>query len=257
MERIVHFRTDRIAHMPVVSLSLQPDETCQRMGKQIGEARVNVAVVNAHPAECKGLVALLAEGGYQVVLEVPHGEALFEALAEGHVVHLVVLEVSASVPGGYSTLERLCTEHPEVRVLAFAHAPTDTDVMRTYRTGGRALLARNAGPDELYRALDAVWHVGIFHTAATHRLVLDNPDGLSQEERNRQRLLAKLPPRGKEVLERICRNDDLTYEYIGQELKIGKRTVETHVNHLFEVFGVRSKTALALCAVRWGLVAFK
>ncbi|MBL0036431.1 MAG: response regulator transcription factor [Flavobacteriales bacterium] len=129
--------------------------------------------------------------------------------------------------------------------------------MRTYRTGGRALLTRNAGPEELYRALDAVWKVGIYHTPATHRLLLENPDGLSQEERNRQRLLAKLPPRGKEVLERICRNDDLTYEFIGQELKIGKRTVETHVNQLFQVFGVRSKTALALCAVRWGIVAFK
>lgn len=227
------------------------------MGKKQQVPIVNVAVVNAHPAECVGLTSLLAEGGYHVVLQVPQGEALLDALAHGVAVDLVLLEVSAHIPNAYTNMERLCTDHPAVRVLAFAHAPNDTDVMRTYRTGGRALLARNAGPDELYRALDAVWKVGIYHTPATHRLLLENPDGLSQEERNRQRLLAKLPPRGKEVLDRICRDDDLTYEYIGQELQIGKRTVETHVNQLFEVFGVRSKTALALCAVRWGIVAFK
>ena len=227
------------------------------MGKKNEERNVQVAVVNAHPAECKGLAALLAEGGYHLVLQVPQGEALLNALAQGLEVHLVLLEVSANTPTGYTTMEQLCAGYPDVRVLAFATAPTDTDVMRTYRTGGRALLARNAGVDELYRALDAVWHTGIHHTEASNRILLQNPDGLSQEERNRQRLLAQLMPRYKEVLELICRDDDLTYEYIGQELKIGKRTVETYVHQLFEVFGVRSKTALALNAVRWGIVAFK
>lgn len=215
---------------------------------------INVAVVSEHAAECVGLATLLAQGGYHLALQVPEGEALLDALAQGSPAQLVLLDVSASMPTGYTTLERLCTGHPEVRVLAFATRPTDTDVLRTYRTGGRAMLARNAGVDELLRALDAVQHTGIYHTERSHRLMLENPDGLSQAERNRKRLLDQLPAHGLEVLERICREDDLTYKYIGEELAIGKRTVEKRVHQLFELFGVRSKTALALSAVRLGIV---
>ncbi|MBK9288678.1 MAG: hypothetical protein IPN38_13565 [Flavobacteriales bacterium] len=82
------------------------------MGKKQQVPIVNVAVVNAHPAECKGLGTLLAEGGYQVVLQVPQGEALLDALAQGVAVDLVLQEVGAHLPNAYTTMERLCAEHP-------------------------------------------------------------------------------------------------------------------------------------------------
>lgn len=218
------------------------------------ETRVQVAVVSEQAAECLGLATALAQGGYHLALQVPEGEDLLDALANGLEVRLVLLDVSATMANGFTTLERLCTGYPDVRVLAFATRPNDTDTLRTYRTGGRGMLSRKAGVEELVRALDAIHNTGIYHTEQTHRLLLENPVGLSQEERNRKRLLEQFPAHGLEVLERICREDDLTYAYIGEELAIGKRTVEKRVNQLFELFGVRSKTALALGAVRLGIV---
>ena len=219
-----------------------------------GETRVHVAVVSEQAAECLGLATALAQGGFHLALQVPEGEDLLDALANGLEVRLVLLDVSATMATGFTTLERLCTGYPDVRVLAFATRPNDGDVLRTYRIGGRGLLARNASVEELHRALDTVQHTGIYHTERSHRLLLENPDGLSQQERNRKRLLQQLPAHGLDVLECICRTDDLTYQAIGKELAVPKRTVEKRVNQLFELFGVRSKTALALSAVRLGIV---
>jgi DNA-binding NarL/FixJ family response regulator len=60
--------------------------------------------------------------------------------------------------------------------------------------------------------------------------------------------LAALTPREREVYELMCAG--LTNPEIARRLYIAPSTVKVHVHHVFDKVGIRSRTALALNAVR-------
>ena len=62
--------------------------------------------------------------------------------------------------------------------------------------------------------------------------------------------LARLSPREHDVVRLVA--DGRTNDEIGSALKIGSKTVETHLARLFERLGVASRTELAIRAVREG-----
>jgi two-component system, NarL family, invasion response regulator UvrY len=216
---------------------------------------IRVALVEDHELMRMGLRQLLeAMGGYQVVLEAANGAELVEALEAGAGPELVLVDLLMPVMDGYDTLAWLREHRPGLRAVVLSVLTDDGTVVRTYRAGACALLTKGMGAADLRHALDTVMRVGVYHTANTQRVLLENPDGLTPEERRRERLLAQITPRCLQVLELMGRADDPTYEVIATELGIGRRTVESHVKQLFDLFGVNSKTALVLSAVRLGIV---
>ena len=60
----------------------------------------------------------------------------------------------------------------------------------------------------------------------------------------------RLSPRELDVVRLVV--DGLTNDEIGVALRIGARTVETHITRVFERFGVVSRTELAARALREG-----
>ena len=62
--------------------------------------------------------------------------------------------------------------------------------------------------------------------------------------------LARLSPREHDVVRLVA--DGRTNDEIGSALKIGSKTVETHLARLFERLGVASRTELAMRALREG-----
>jgi two-component system response regulator DesR len=62
--------------------------------------------------------------------------------------------------------------------------------------------------------------------------------------------LARLSPREHDVVRLVA--DGRTNDEIGSALRIGSKTVETHLARLFERLGVTSRTELAMRAVREG-----
>ena len=62
--------------------------------------------------------------------------------------------------------------------------------------------------------------------------------------------LARLSPREHDVVRLVA--DGRTNDEIGSALRIGSKTVETHLARLFERLGVASRTELAIRAVREG-----
>ncbi|MBL8002667.1 MAG: response regulator transcription factor [Flavobacteriales bacterium] len=197
---------------------------------------------------------LAAEGRYAVVLECADGHELLDALAAGAAPRVVLVDLGLPGPEGRSLLEHLATAHPGLPVVALAAHYTDEAILQAYRQGARALVDKALRHAELPPVLDAVLRGAVWHTPQSQRVLLDNPDGLTAEERQRQRLLAQLTPREREVLLAMCRGDDPTYEAVAQELGVCRRTVETYAGRLFTVFGVRSKPALLLSAVRLRMV---
>lgn len=223
-------------------------------GGQVRE-RIPVAVVDDHPLVRIGLRDVLESGGeYRVVLEAGDGAELLRALHAGAEPALVVVDLQMPVMDGFATLEALRAEFPGLHAVAISFQVDEASVLKAYRAGARALVPKGMGAGELLPILRTVLDGGVHMTELAQRIMLQNPDGLTSLERERARILAELSPRMVEVLRCMARPEDPTYEQIAKELDIGRRTVEAYVSRMFEVFAVRSKTALVVSALRLGVV---
>lgn len=215
---------------------------------------VPVAVVDDHDLMREGVAARLERSGrYRVTLQARNGGELVQALEAGAQVSLAIVDLGMPVMDGYAVLDWLKQHRPQVRTLVYTLFSDAAAVMRSYRGGAHGLLCKEELADKLLPAVDAVASGAVYHTERSQRVLLENPDGLTLEERRRARLLAQIPQSHWGVLEAICRGDDLTYAAMARELKLNRRTVERYASELCDIFGVRTKTALAVSAIQLGL----
>lgn len=216
---------------------------------------VPVAVADDHVAIREGLAALLqGTGRYKVVVQGEHGGQLVQALEGGAEVAAAIVDLGMPVMDGYATLEWLRTHRPQVRTVAYTKLVDAAVTVRCYRSGAHGLVPKHAPWEELIAALDTVLSGAIQHSAYSQQVLLDNPDGLTPEERAQARMRGQLTPAQLRVLECMGRADDPTYERIAGELSLSPRTVQRHVADLCLAFGVHSKTAVLRAATRLGLL---
>jgi len=203
----------------------------------------------------EGLRAVLERTGrYTVVVDVGDTAALQEALTDQPAPDLALVDVSDGTSDGFVALAWLQEQWPTVRCLAYGIPDHDGAIVRAYRRGARAMLSKHTNPALMVRALEAIHELGVFHTERTQQVLLENPEGLSPDERLRARVMAQLSERLLDALLRICHDPNPTYEAIAQDMGLSTRTVECYASRLFEIFGVHSKPALLKAAIRLGVV---
>ncbi len=219
-----------------------------------GANPVRVALVEGEEYMREGLAVILERGGCRITAQVADVAALTQALVAGTEADLALVGVPPGCAVGEGPVAAVRAARPALPVIALVESLEAGCVVWAYRSGMNGVVSRCGAASELVLAVKTVALAGLYHTPATQQILLENPDGLSPEERQQRRILAQLPDRSLEVLELLCQVDDLTYERMGKKLGMARRTVEDHVDKLREAFGVRSKTALAIAALRLKIV---
>jgi DNA-binding NarL/FixJ family response regulator len=163
---------------------------------------------------------------------------------------VVLMDLHMPVLDGVATTRRITAEHPEVAVLILTTFGEDDDALEALRAGARGVLTKDAGREEIARAL---------HQAAAGHMTLAGP--------LQARLLAAAAPppapparvelpdglttREAEVLGLI--GAGFTNREIAARLFVAEATVKTHVNHLFAKIDARDRAAAINYATRHGL----
>jgi non-specific serine/threonine protein kinase len=102
---------------------------------------------------------------------------------------------------------------------------------------------------------DALWQVGLQEPLAdlvSWALARNYPPDAPDSRRNRTARNGNVTPREAEVLRLICAGR--SNREISETLFISERTAQTHVQHILDKLGVRSRTAAAVRAAELGLV---
>lgn len=214
--------------------------------------RVPVGIVEEERMLAEALTLVVERSGNYTVLFCCAPGELLARLEQKPMPQLILFGMAHAADT--SALEPLRAAHPHLRVIVHCRVVDDGLVLRAYRSGAGAVLLPDVSMGVLERVLDAVMQVGVYHDEHTQRILLDNPDGLSADERRREKMRAQIRAAWLPVLQRICRVDDPTYKMISSETHIPLRTVEKYVGELCALFGVHSKTALVMAAVRLGIV---
>ncbi len=162
---------------------------------------------------------------------------------------VVLMDLHMPVLDGVGATRRIAAEHPSIAVLILTTFGEDDDALAALHAGARGVLTKDAGHEEISRAL---------HQAAAGHMTLAAPlqarllaATAAPDVPVRVELPDGLTAREAEVLSLIAAG--FTNREIAERLVVSEATVKTHVNHVFAKIGARDRPAAINYAARHGL----
>jgi DNA-binding NarL/FixJ family response regulator len=211
-----------------------------------------VLVVDDQTVVRDGLVLLLGLlPGLEVVGSAGDGEEAVRLVAENHP-DVVLMDLRMPRVDGVEATRRIKAEHPSVQIVVLTTFSDDESVFAALQAGARGYLTKDAGADEIARAIDAVRDGDAQLDPSVQRRLVDAlATGTQPSRRRRADLPDGLTQREVEVLTLIA--SGRSNAEIARELFISEATVKTHINNLFAKAGLRDRAQAVTYAYRKGL----
>jgi DNA-binding NarL/FixJ family response regulator len=211
-------------------------------------SEIRVLIADDQRVVREGLAVLLdLLPGVVVVGTAADGEQAVE-LAVELAPDVVLMDLRMPRCDGIEATRRL-RERTDVQVIALTTYADDRSVLDALRAGARGYLTKDAGGEEIHRALTQVAEgQAVIDPAVAHHLVDTIATGPARAPRSPD----GLTPREAEVLALIA--EGLTNTEIAGRLFVSEATVKSHVNHLLAKIGARDRAQAVGYAYRTGLV---
>ncbi|AGS35910.1 hypothetical protein B841_12190 [Corynebacterium maris DSM 45190] len=211
---------------------------------------IRVLLADDHEIVRLGLRAVLEEAeDIMVVGEVATAEAAISAAQAGGIdVILMDLRFGAGVEGTKVTTGAEATaaikaamDNPP-KVLVVTNYDTDADILGAIEAGAVGYLLKDSPPSELLAAV---------------RSTAEGDSALSPVVADRLMTRVRTPrmsltPRELEVLQLVASGS--SNREIGQELMLSEATVKSHLVHIYDKLGVRSRTSAVAAAREQGVL---
>jgi len=183
--------------------------------------------------------------GIEVVGTAADGEEAVR-LAVARAADVVLMDLRMPRVDGIEAIRRLTARGDRPRAIALTTYADDASVLGALRAGARGYLTKDAGAEEISRAISAVarGEAALDH-AVQHHVI----GAVAQAEPTA--LPDGLTPREAEVLVLIA--EGLSNQEIADRLVVSQATVKSHVNRVFAKAGVRDRAQAVSYAYRSGL----
>lgn len=204
-----------------------------------------IALADDHVLLRKGLAGLVTDLGYSVVLESDNGQEMIEMIKTGIEPDLVLMDINMPVMDGYVTTKWLSANKHAIRVLALSMYDDESAILKMLRSGARGYILKDSEPGELRAALEAVLNKGYYYSElVTGKLI----HSIHQSEEDSGSSLHKLNEREMEFLKLAC--SELTYKEIAAQMHLSPRTIDGYRDALFEKLEIKTRTGLAIFAIK-------
>jgi DNA-binding NarL/FixJ family response regulator len=179
---------------------------------------------------------------------------------------VVLMDLNMPRCNGVEATKRLRRLRPEVLVVVLTTYSDDTWVFSALQAGARGFLTKDAGADEILRAITDVAAGHAQLDPGVQRRLLDALSGGSGGSggfagarapagaggaADTAEAAEGLTPREAEVLAHIAAGE--SNAEIAKSLFVSEATVKTHINHIFSKTGLRDRAQLVRYAFRNGL----
>ncbi len=175
-----------------------------------------IVVVDDHPVFRKGLIALLRVEGHDVVAEASDGvEAVAVVTAE--LPDVVLMDLSMPLRDGFEATAHITAAHPNIKVVVITLFDDEASVVQALKAGASAYVSKQADPDQITGAVDAVVRGAMWLGAGVARPAL--PPATTET-------LSGLTPREAMIADLISRG--LTNPMIAERLCLSTKTVANY-----------------------------
>lgn len=211
---------------------------------------VEVVVVEDDPRTLKSLVRLLgAHPEFRVVGSALSAEAALETI-EALTPHLVLLDLELPDFDGIEVTRRVKAFDPGIEVLILTSFEDEVKVYKAIQAGAGGYLVKRVAPAKIREGILEVMRGG---TVIEPRLArrfwnyFQSVQGKKDEKAD-----PVLDPVERDILQMIARG--LTNQETGRVLDLERRTVRTHLSHIYKKLGTNSRSEAVVIALKEGLI---
>jgi DNA-binding NarL/FixJ family response regulator len=223
------------------------------MTERAEKRTARVVVADDQTVVREGIVMLLGLlPGIEVVGAAGDGDEAVKLVAE-LTPDVVLMDLRMPRCDGVEATRRIRAEHPGTQVVVLTTFGDDESLFPALRAGARGYLTKDAGGDEIVRAVHNVLSGDAGLSPSIQRRLLER---LSEPE-PQPTAATDEPPDGltareAEVLVLIA--DGLSNQEIARRLHVSTATVKTHINNLFAKTGLKDRAQAVRYAYGKGLV---
>ncbi|MFJ6570604.1 response regulator [Streptomyces sp. NPDC091292] len=211
-----------------------------------------VVVADDQTVVREGIVMLLGLlPGIEVVGAAGDGEEAVALVAE-LAPDVVLMDLRMPRCDGVEATRRIRAGYPGTQVVVLTTYADDDSLFPALEAGARGYLTKDAGGDEIVRAVHSVLSGDAGFSPSIQRRLLER---LSRPAPARARVVEPpdgLTARETEVLVLIA--EGLTNQEIAHRLHVSTATVKTHINNLFAKTGIKDRAQAVRYAYARGLV---
>jgi len=214
-------------------------------------AIITYIIADDHKVFRQGLrYTLNSDSGLQCVGEAENGVELLKLL-ETVQPDVILLDMKMPEMDGMEATKAIKAQYPEVKIVVLTMYDDENFVLHMLDMGVNGYLIKNADPDEITKAMYAVYETDYYFNDMVSKLMLKSivkKKGINQRTKEN----VQLNDKEKEILRLICMEH--TNAEIAEKVFLSQRTVEGIRSTLLEKIGVRNTAGLVVYAVKNGIV---
>ena len=211
-----------------------------------------IAIVDDHELLRTGISAIIhGFEEYQVVAELDNGKSLTNFLKSNPTPDIILLDISMPIMDGYETSAWIKLNLLETKVLVLSMLENDGAIIRMLKNGARGYILKDSNPKDFLRALNTIRDNGYFinelvSNRMIHYINKSNSADISISP------IHQLSINELSFLQHVC--TDKTYKEIAEEMNLSPRTIDTYRDNLFKKLLIKTRTGLAIFAIRNKLI---
>jgi DNA-binding NarL/FixJ family response regulator len=210
-----------------------------------------IYLVEDQPQLLKALVkSLAAYPELQIVGTAQEGEAGVEEIVALRP-QLVLLDLELPGIDGIQVTQRVKRRAPEVEILILTSFEDEQKVYEAVQAGASGYLVKRVGPEKIRQGIAEVLEGGTVIEARIARRFWNYFQSI-QAKPTADANPWKLSPLEFDVLRYVAKG--LSNAEVGQVMTLERRTVKTHLSHIYRKMGVNSHVEAVVLALRAGIV---
>ncbi len=218
------------------------------------EPVIKIAIADDHELFRIGISKILqGYKGFDVILEVDHGESLLKAIEmSSQLPDVILLDIRMPVMDGFEAMEVLTKNFPSIKIIVLSVHDKARHIIRMIELGAHGYLLKNTHPEEVVESIKKVMEQDYYFNDKINSL-LQKVIRYKGNNSIDKEIPVSITDREQEVLELICKEH--TTNEIADILCLSARTIEGHRKNLVNKLGVRNVAGLVVYAIKQELVS--